>query len=458
MSDRDDPFGLGNDAGRTRIRPRRQDRSGATFSAGTARDGPSPGEPAPRIRQLRASDNSLVNAFAALLGLAPELERAAAPENPETLRARLYDNLIYSRDAAVGEGVPLTRADQAAWFVAALLDDIALNTPWGGNSDWPREPLVVSLTGDVDAGTRFFDRAGELLRYSERDPEMLELAYLCLALGFRGKHRVSGRSGEGELAQMRGAMARALSRPDDTDKALSPHWQGVAATDEPPRFRVPLWAVALVAAALITTIYAGLGIRLSTRGEQLFTLASVLPPAERAGIFRPIRETGTPQEPEPLTVPEPAMIQLLPLFAEAAPPGTVKALTGREDVSLSVIAVQSSSPELFRSAKADINDVYAPLIASIARVIAENTEVIGGIRVVGHTDSIPVQRANPFASNQGLSEARARTIAALLVANGVPADMVRAEGRAATEPIADNATKEGRARNRRVEIYVEKKV
>ena len=458
MSDRDDPFGLGTDAGRTRIRPRRQDRTGATYSPGTAHGGAAPGEPAPRIRQVRASDNPLVNAFAALLGLAPELERAAAPENPETLRARLYDNLIYARDAAVGEGVPLTRADQAAWFVAALLDDIALNTPWGGNSDWPREPLVVSLTGDVDAGTRFFDRASELLRYSERDPEMLELAYLCLGLGFRGKHRVSGRTGEGELAQMRGAMARALSRPDDADKALSPHWQGVAATDEPPRFRVPLWSIALVAAALITAIYAGLGIRLSTKGEQLFTLAAILPPTERAGIFRPVRETAEPEEPEPLKVPEPVVIQLLPLFAEAAPPDTVKALSGREDVSLAVIAIQSSNPELFRSAKADINDVYAPLIASIARVILENTEVIGGIRVVGHTDNVPVQRANPFASNQGLSEARARTIAKLLIANGVPADMVRSEGRAATEPIAPNSTKEGRARNRRVEIFIEKKV
>ena len=47
-----------------------------------------------------------------------------------------------------------------AWFVAALLDDIALNTPWGGQSDWPRQPLVTGLSGDVDAGTRFFDRFG----------------------------------------------------------------------------------------------------------------------------------------------------------------------------------------------------------------------------------------------------------------------------------------------------------
>ncbi|TCO70525.1 type IVB secretion system protein IcmH/DotU [Rhodovulum euryhalinum] len=450
---RDDPFGLGDDAGRTRIRPARQQRNGATQAA---RPG-TPGEPAPRVRQARASGNPLVNAFAALLGLAPELERALAPENPETLRARLLDNLIYARDAAVGDGVPLTRADQGAWFVAALLDDIALNTPWGGHSDWPREPLVVSLSGDVDAGTKFFDRAEDLLRYSERDPDMLELAYLCLGLGFRGKHRVTGTAGEGALAQMRGAMARALRRPDAEDRALSPHWQGVAATDEAPRFRVPLWSIALVTLAAITVIYAGLSMRLSTRGEQLFTLASVLPPAERAGIFRPVRETEAPPEPPPL-IAEPVVIELLPLFAEAAPPGTVAALTGREDVSLAVLAVQSSNPELFRSAKADINDVYAPLIASVAKVIADNLEVIGGVRVVGHTDSVPVQRANPFASNQGLSEARARTIADLLIALGVPAGIVASEGRAATQPIGDNTTTEGRARNRRVEIYIEKKV
>jgi len=449
MSTKDDPFGLGNDAGRTRIRPVRQARAAATHRPGTS------GDPAPRVRQVRASDNPLVNAFAALLGLAPELERATAPENPETLRARLLDNLIYARDAAVGDGVPLTRAEQAAWFVAALLDDIALNTPWGGYSDWPREPLVVSLAGDVDAGTKFFERAEELLRYPERDPEMLELAYLCLSLGFRGKHRVSGRAGEGELVHLRSAMARALSRPDDTDKALSPHWQGVAATDEPPRFRVPLWSIGLLAAALITAIYAGLGMRLSTRGEQLFTLAAVLPPAERAGIFRPVRETEAP--PEPLIV-APPVIELLPLFAQAAPADTVKALTGREDVALAVIAIQSSSPELFRSAKADINEDYGPLVASVANVIAQNTEVIGGVLVVGHTDSLPVQRSNPFASNQGLSEARAETIAKLLIAQGVPAEIVTSEGRAATEPIADNGTKDGRARNRRVEIYIRKKV
>jgi type VI secretion system protein ImpK len=146
MSDKDDPFGLSNDAGRTRIRPVRADRPGAPTaqgvppSRGAGPQGYTPppvAERGPRLRVSRAHPNPLVAAFAPLLELAPELERAHAPARPDVLRLRLFSNLTEGRDAAVGMGVPLTRADQAAWFVAALLDDIALNTPWGGHSSWP---------------------------------------------------------------------------------------------------------------------------------------------------------------------------------------------------------------------------------------------------------------------------------------------------------------------------------
>lgn len=123
-----------------------------------------------------------------------------------------------------------------------------------------------------------------------------------------------------------------------------------------------------------------------------------------------------------------------------------------------VLVVQGANPEVFRSAKADLRDEYQPLIAAIAQVILENAEVIGRVTVVGHTDSVPVQASNPFESNQGLSEARAATIAKLLVAAGVPADQVVSEGRADTQPVGDNATKEGRAQNRRIEIKIEKRL
>ncbi|MBK6467951.1 MAG: DotU family type IV/VI secretion system protein [Rhodobacter sp.] len=474
MSDKDDPFGLSSEAGRTRIRPAAGAGQGRPVSpsAGQTWGAPPPPAQAPafggfdrgpsvapgpaRPRGNRPHANPLVAAFAPLLELAPELERAQPPGQPEVLRQRVQGSLIDARDAAVALGQPLTRANQGAWFVAALIDDIALNTPWGGHSDWPRQPLVTALTGEVDAGTRFFRHVEELVAYPNRDPDLLELAYICLGLGFRGQYRLQGPTGEAAITALRGQIARLMRNVDTMGAPLSPHADGVKMPDEPRRFAVPLWTVWLVAVALIAGIYTALSLQLGNKAEQLFVSASALPPAERAGVFRPIRDTAVPEKPvEPL---EPVIFELLPLFQEKAPPETAAALKGREDVSVAVLVVQGVDPELFRSAKADIREEYAPLIAAIAAVILENAEVIGRITVIGHTDSVPVQSSNPFQSNQGLSEARAATIAKLLVAAGLPADQVVSEGRADTEPVGDNATKEGRAQNRRIEIKIEKRL
>jgi type VI secretion system protein ImpK len=160
----------------------------------------------------------------------------------------------------------------------------------------------------------------------------------------------------------------------------------------------------------------------------------------------------------PELVLEPVVLELVPACLAKAPPETAAALTGRDDVSFAFLTLRGSNPEVFRSAKADINEVYGPLVTSLAACILENAELIGKVTVIGHTDSVPVQKSNPFASNQGLSEARAKTIADLLIAAGVPAELVASEGRADTEPVGDNGTKPGRAENRRVEIKIEKKL
>lgn len=439
---RDDPFGLSDDRERTRIR-----------LVGT----PMPRAPVPLppsgapLKRSRAHPNALVNAFSPLLEFAPELESALPPENPEALRTRLLDELVRARDAAVTAGSSIERADQAAWVVAALLDDLALNTPWGGASVWPRQPLVVMLRGDVDSGTQFFARLEELERHPNRDRDLLELQYHCLALGFRGKYRVPGRSGDRSLNAVRVAAARFLRDADAEGAPLSPNWKGVVASDEPASFTVPIWVMAALAAVLATAIHVGLSMGLSSQAVELSALVRALPPADRAAVLR----TSPSVEAPPL---ETVDFALLPEFEAAAPDGLRDALKGSESVSLAKLVIQGSNPELFQSSRAQLSDGFGPLIGAIAKVILENEELIGNITVVGHTDSIPLQRSNPLSTNQRLSEARAATIADLLVQNGVPQDRVRSEGRAATDPVADDGTREGRALNRRVEVLVEKRL
>jgi outer membrane protein OmpA-like peptidoglycan-associated protein len=71
------------------------------------------------------------------------------------------------------------------------------------------------------------------------------------------------------------------------------------------------------------------------------------------------------------------------------------------------------------------------------------------VTVIGHTDNIGSR-----AVNQRLSEQRAASVRNVLVEGGVPAWRIQTVGRAFDQPIATNATAEGRAQNRRVEIVI----
>jgi K(+)-stimulated pyrophosphate-energized sodium pump len=71
------------------------------------------------------------------------------------------------------------------------------------------------------------------------------------------------------------------------------------------------------------------------------------------------------------------------------------------------------------------------------------------IRIGGYTDS-----TGNAAANQRLSQQRAHAVRQALIARGVAPSRVTAEGYGASHPIADNATPEGRARNRRISVRV----
>lgn len=76
------------------------------------------------------------------------------------------------------------------------------------------------------------------------------------------------------------------------------------------------------------------------------------------------------------------------------------------------------------------------------------------IRVIGHTDNVPIAKnlQKAFPSNWELSVARATTVVRYLQDVGIPAERMIASGRAEYAPVASNDTPEGRKKNRRIEI------
>lgn len=103
------------------------------------------------------------------------------------------------------------------------------------------------------------------------------------------------------------------------------------------------------------------------------------------------------------------------------------------------ILFATDSDTLRSGLQGDIREVGQSLIAY------PNTTV----QVVGHTDN-----TGPADYNQGLSERRARSVANVLISEGVSSGRISVIGRGENAPVADNLTAEGRAQNRRVEIVI----
>lgn len=128
-----------------------------------------------------------------------------------------------------------------------------------------------------------------------------------------------------------------------------------------------------------------------------------------------------------------------------------------EEVSLNYtsqyveLSIQGSI--LFDSGKVDIKENAIPVIDKVGQIL--ETFAGGTIEIEGHTDNVPMSSGGKYSNNDELSSGRALSIFYYLVENtNLDPSKIMHTGRGEYDPIADNSTDEGRARNRRVEIKI----
>jgi chemotaxis protein MotB len=108
---------------------------------------------------------------------------------------------------------------------------------------------------------------------------------------------------------------------------------------------------------------------------------------------------------------------------------------------------------LFSSGSAALHAQGRPLLSEVAGLL--DVDRVHPLVVAGNTDDVPIHTP-AFPSNWELSTARASTVVRYLIASGVREQRLSAAGYAELHPIASDATATGRARNRRVEIVLQR--
>jgi chemotaxis protein MotB len=117
-----------------------------------------------------------------------------------------------------------------------------------------------------------------------------------------------------------------------------------------------------------------------------------------------------------------------------------------------MLTVDVAEQLFFDSGRATLKDTGKEVLKRVADAIKSYEDK--AIRVVGHTDNVPITGAlqKTYASNWELSVARATTVVRFLQESGIPPERLVATGRAEYAPVAENDSPEGRQKNRRIEI------
>ncbi len=378
--------------------------------------------------------NPLEQAAGPLLAMLTRLRNTIAHPAPASLRAQLLGYLRQFEEKARQAGVAPDEVMLARYVLCTALDEAVLSTPWGSTSDWGKQSLLITLHNEAWGGEKVFQLLEHCLQNPHQRLHLLELLYLCTSLGFEGRYRVmhDGRSQLEALRERTAAVIR--STRGEYEHELSPHWRGLSVMRDRLSQYLPPWVGIAIGLALLLALLFGLRMKLAADAEPVFKRIHAIGEIPVQAIDRPAVQ--------PRVIERPRLARFLADDIKA------QRVAVEDAVDRSVVTIRGD--ELFASASASVRDEFQPLLLRIADALRK---VKGQVLVTGHSDNRPIATLR-YPSNWKLSQARAQEVADLLGATTGDAGRFTAEGRSDTEPVASNASAEGRARNRRVEITV----
>lgn len=378
--------------------------------------------------------NALVQAASPLLLLAVQLRNSVSQPDAAHLREQVVVQVRQFESRAQAAGIAPQTITAARYVLCTSLDEAVLNTPWGEHSGWAAKTLLVTFHGESYGGAKFFAILDRLCADFARHIDLIELMYLCLALGFGGRYQIEA-GGRARLDDIQEDLYRRIkAQRAPAAEELAPHWRGIEDRRNRLIRYVPLWVIVAFGACVLLGAFLYFHARLNDLSApvsaQVATigLQGAVPPADRskpapAVARKSLKQLLAPQE------------QAGELSVDEKPDGSA--------------LVRLNAPAMFASAGTEVSARQVPMLHAITQAL---NQVPGRVVVVGHTDDQPIHSLK-FKDNFALSAARARAVLQILSDGLDNPGRLESSGAGASQPIAlPPDLPANRARNRRVEI------
>ena len=378
---------------------------------------------------LRGGVNPLVQAATPLLILAGKLRTTLSHPDIPGLRRQTLEEIRRFEERSRTAGVSSETVLAARYALCAALDEAVLGTPWGSQSEWSAQPLLVQLHREAWGGEKFFEMLERINADPTRHIDLMELQYVCMAVGFAGKFHVQER-GQSQLSEVQHDLYRRIRAQRGTPEAeLSPHWRGLEDRRNPVIRYVPWWVVAAAALVVLMTAFIYFYTRLGS------VAAPVNAQLAKIGVSDFTTPVAAPQLPGP---------RLKELLAQDE---ATRVLQVEEDGGRTLVTL--TAPDFFASGSTKVNPAYYEVLRHVAAAIAK---VPGRVLVVGHTDNQPL-RSFRYRDNYELSRERAAQVVQVLKLVLGNTTQLELTGVGESQPrYRPESLPENRAKNRRVEI------
>jgi len=241
------------------------------------------------VGSARSGVNSLVDLAGSVLELIVYLRNQNDPVDIGQLHQKtvvLIDE--FERKALATDFKPMA-VNAACYALEATVDDMMMTKPWATDraDGWEHS----KLTEGVVAGEKFFDYVRVVRDDQPKEhPELLELLYLCMALGFQGKYRVAGRPMPSQLAEEQKKTFRAIreGRNGQFAASLSDSWQGIDTDRRPMSAFLPTWLVCALSVAACCGIFVWFLTSVDQGTKGTYSLVTAMQPADENGQPIPV--------------------------------------------------------------------------------------------------------------------------------------------------------------------------